>query len=646
MNFFARQEQARRSTRRLVLIFVLTVIAVIVAVDAVVAGLMLFGADPATPVTASELAVPLLLTSVVVLAIISIASLFRMASLGQGGGAVARALGGSFVPPDSQDPKLRRLRNVVEEMAIASGVSVPEIYVLDEEPGINAFAAGLNTSDAAVAVTRGALDRLNRDELQGVMAHEFSHILNGDMRLNMRLLGMLFGILSIGLLGRMLLRSLRHVRVSRSRNGGNAAIAILALGVALTIIGYVGVLGAKIIKAAVSRQREYLADASAVQFTRQPDGIAGALKKIGGFTEGSQFVAHEPEEVSHMLFANGFRSRLSSMFATHPPLDERIRAIDPSFRPSDYAKAALAGDGTGDAMEAAAGFAQTQARRPQEILGVSPSTIVAEAGNPDQAQIADAMQLRASIPPIVDQAAHDSGRAAALFLALLLNDDETARARQFALIGEQLNPLVAESIRPLYDEVSALGPAYRLPLADILFSALRHQPRKMLEQTLALSEDLIMVDGQVAVFEYALVRLMRQHLTEVDKPLGEPRGVKLIDSGEALQTLFSVMARTGHADEREARAAFETGLSRLLPTERPDYTPPERWTKPWDEMLDRALTRLDGLPFVIKEGLIEALTITVLHDGRITLRESELLRTVCALLHCPLPPLYSGQATA
>lgn len=643
MNFFARQEQARRKTRRLVLIFVLTVVAVIVAVDAVVVGLMLLGSESTAAATASELAVPLLLTSVAALAIISVSSLFRMASLGKGGGAVARALGGSFIPPDTQDPKLRRLRNVVEEMAIASGVSVPEIYVLDEEPGINAFAAGLNTSDAAVAITRGALDKLNRDELQGVMAHEFSHILNGDMRLNMRLLGMLFGILFIGLLGRMLLGSLRHVRVRRSRNGGNAVIVILAFGVALTIIGYIGVLGAKIIKASVSRQREYLADASAVQFTRQADGIAGALKKIGGFTEGSRFVAHEPEEVSHMLFANGFRSGLSSMFATHPPLDERIRAIDPSFRPSDYAKAASAVDGTGDAMEAAAGFAQAQTRVPQEILGVSASTIVGNTGNPDQAQIADAMKLRASIPPIVEQAAHDSGRAAALFLALLLNDDEAARARQIALIGEQLSPLV-ESVRPLYDEVAALGPAYRLPLADILFSALRRQPRRLLEQTLAMAEDLIMVDGQVTVFEYALVRLMRQHLAEADKPLGEPRAVKLIDSVEALQTLFSVMAHTGHADAREARVAFEAGLSHLLPTERPEYTPLERGTAPWDEMLDRALTRLDRLPFVIKEGLIEALTITVLHDGRITLRESELLRTVCALLHCPLPPLYSGQA--
>jgi Zn-dependent protease with chaperone function len=281
LDFFDAQDKRRRATRWLVLVFLLATTVIIAAVTLIVAAALALAqpqlaAGALDPAWLSANAGLLATVAGATAGVIGLASLYRTARLSAGGGQVARELGATPVPTDVQDPLRRRLRNVVEEMAIASGVPVPEIYVLEQEPGINAFAAGFNPGDAAVAVTRGTLETLDRDELQGVVAHEFSHILNGDMRLNIRLMGLLFGILAIALAGRMVLRGTRHVRVS-GRSGRNGAPVVLVVGVGLFLIGSIGVLFARLIKAGVSRQREYLADASAVQFTRQTQGIAGAL---------------------------------------------------------------------------------------------------------------------------------------------------------------------------------------------------------------------------------------------------------------------------------------------------------------------------------------------------------------------------------
>ena len=271
------------------------------------------------------------LTSLGVIAFIGVCSMYKIGTLRSGGAAVAEQLGAMRVEPTSPDFAHKRLRNVVEEMAIASGVPVPEIYILEDEPAINAFAAGYTPSDAAVTVTRGAIDKLTRDELQGVIAHEFSHVLNGDMRLNIRLMGVLFGILVIGIAGRKMLEN-----TGRSRDSGG----YVAFGIAILAIGYIGVFFGRLIKASISRQREYLADASAVQFTRQPLGIGGALKKIGALVEGSKLQSSEKEEVAHMLFGDGVG--YSDLFATHPPLEMRIKAIDPTFNPKEFTQIAAA----------------------------------------------------------------------------------------------------------------------------------------------------------------------------------------------------------------------------------------------------------------------------------------------------------------
>jgi Zn-dependent protease with chaperone function len=332
MNFFAQQERARSHTKRMLILFVLAVACIVAAIDIVL--FIAFGASDKHHVAHMGAVAPriIFLTSLGVIAFIGVCSMYKIGTLRSGGAAVAEQLGAMRIEPTSPDFAHKRLRNVVEEMAIASGVPVPEIYILEDEPAINAFAAGYTPADAAVTVTRGAMDKLTRDELQGVIAHEFSHVLNGDMRLNIRLMGVLFGILVIGIAGRKMLEN--------TGRGSKDSGGYVAFGIAILAIGYIGVFFGRLIKASISRQREYLADASAVQFTRQPLGIGGALKKIGALVEGSKLQSSEKEEVAHMLFGDGVG--YSDLFATHPPLEKRIKAIDPTFNPKEFTQIAAA----------------------------------------------------------------------------------------------------------------------------------------------------------------------------------------------------------------------------------------------------------------------------------------------------------------
>jgi Zn-dependent protease with chaperone function len=649
MNFFERQAAARRMSRRLIILFVLAVIAIVIAVDIVV----LFASGYAAPSRMAEggdfggfLAANaglLLVTSVATIALIGIASMVRMAGLRAGGAVVARGLGGNQVDENTRDPQLRRLRNVVEEIAIASATPVPAIFVLEDEAGINAFAAGYSPNDAAIAVTRGALERLNRDELQGVIAHEFSHILNGDMRLNIQLMGVLFGILVLAIAGRKILY---HSRGSRdSKNVG----AILAVALMLTLIGYVGVFFGRMIKAGISRSREYLADASAVQFTRQTTGIAGALKKIAGLDEGSRLAAADTEEVSHMLFGDGMG--YSSLWATHPPLVERIRALDPSFDPKALGalkKRWAAQPPSGMAEDRVMGLDGQGVRAPGVLpavaatMAIDPRQASAHTGQPESSDYANAGRIHRQLPQALLDAAHAHDDAIPLLLALLIDADAALAARQLAEIAQRIEPATAERSAALREEVAALHPLLRLPLASLAFPALRRRPPAQLEQFVAASEALIHMDGHVGLFEYCLGRLLQRQVAEaLDPSRHQPNGRrKLAQCRDALATLFAVLAAHGNQDPQAARRAYVAGMQSVLPGAGVEYQPPRDWVT----ALDMALDALDGLEPLGKQLLVEGLAATSSHDGRITVAESELLRTICAVLHCPLPPLLESTA--
>lgn len=644
MNFFENQDRARRKSRYLLLIFIIAVLGIVLAVDLVVATIsagfsgeyFVFRLpDPAWFADNTEITI---LTSLGTVAFVGFASLYRTVGIRAGGGGkVARDVGATLVSPDTRDPVFRQLRNIVEEMAIASGVPVPDVYVLEEESGINAFAAGYEAGDAVVAVTRGCLNRLSRDELQGVIAHEFSHILNGDMRINIRLIGILFGILAIGLIGRTVLRGLRFR--GSGRKGGGTAVVVLA-GAALFIIGYIGLFFGRLIKAAVSRQREYLADASAVQFTRQTDGIAGALKKIGGFSAGSELSQGQAEEVSHMLFATGLR--LSSLLATHPPLIDRIRAIDPQFDPAAFA--AIAGEPAVPQPELVSGLApapesgQRPYRSDPDVMTLDAGQIAAFAGRPTDAHLARASAIRAAMPAALVDAARSREGSVALSLALLLDHNQNVRQHQQGIIAQRLEPRLAEQTTGLYEILRTLGPEYRMPVLDLVLPGLRTRPIAELEHLGDLIRRIIEADGRINTLEYALSRMMRTYLTDAHRRSAtsrQPRRTVLIQS---VSVLFSLIAHHGHSSRRDAEAAYQRGMKSIAGRKAdrmPSFDPPVAWT----QALDLALTRLDGASFKNKRRIVAALIDTITHDGTVTMSEAELLRAVCACLHVPLPPL-------
>lgn len=645
MNFFEHQDRSRRQTRWLLVLFGLAVIAVIAVVDL---ALLLSLGLLSPPEDGSLISMDgvrangkLLLGGAAATAtLIGLSSLYKTLTLRGGGGYVAQALGGTLVDPDSRDPLRRRLVNVVEEIALASGVPVPEIYVLEREAGINAFAAGYSPSDAAVAVTRGTLEKLNRNELQGVIAHEFSHILNGDMRLNIHLVGALFGILVLALIGRRVFYHSHYL--GRSRNSGSAAI--LAVGLALVIVGYVGLFFGRVIKSAVSRQREYLADASAVQFTRDPGSIAGALKKIAVNGQHSHLMV-DTEEIGHMLFGPGQKMNL---LATHPPLFQRITRIEPGFNEAELKDIATRMERDAVRQRVAAereALREAERAEQRERAPFDAQRLIDEIGNPDMERILLAAALAGSLPAAATHRARAVESAPVALLYSLLLQDEEARALQLRVVGERLGGEVAAAVRELVDSDGILGTAQRLPLLEIALPALHRQPRDILERLLGTMDAMVRVDGHIDVFEYLLVRLVRQYLWESANPhkVVVAGRKSLAQRKDAVRTVLAVVAWHGAPDRpEEALTAYTAALGEALgevPEAMPDVSQ-------WMGQLDAALPKLDELTAAGKQRLLHALTLAVRHDGVFGEEELELVRAVCSAMHVPIPALTAPGESA
>ncbi|MDJ0653421.1 MAG: M48 family metallopeptidase [Xanthomonadales bacterium] len=635
MNFFAHQDRARKRTRWLVLVFILAVVCIVLAVDLVVLVVM-------ANMNSEGLAVPtwswiqnnpmvLVWSSAIVLAGILGATLFKLAVLSGGGGVVARSMGGTLVSGDVTEPRRRQLRNVVEEIAIASGVPVPEVYVLESEESINAFAAGYAPGDAAVAVSRGALEKLNRSELQGVIAHEFSHIFNGDMRLNIRLMGILFGILMIGLAGRQIMRASYYSRSSRKEGA-----PLVFVGLALTAIGYIGLFFGHVIQAAVSRQREFLADASAVQFTRDPDGVSGALKKIAAFSGHGRMEAADAEEVGHMLFADGVGRMV---FATHPPLDDRIRAIDPHFDPSELRELAVRMDLGGEPVEPAAAPAHEAAMgfAAGATVQADAQELMEDVGNPSWDHVVYAEKLIDDLPDPLLLKVRSLRSAIDVVLALLMDREPAVRARQLEIIESEMGRNHRSRVEGCLPEVDQLNPLHRLPLVELAFPAIKRRPRQALEIYMAVIGKLIRADGEVTVFEFALSQVITHYLSEYMSPAtaaSRANELDLKDARDEIKALLAVLADVGHQNKEQARRAFQAGFGSLFSMESAEYGRPDNWVS----TLDKALEELNRLLPLFKEELVRSLIKTMSHDGKITLEEVELLRAICAALHCPMPP--------
>jgi Zn-dependent protease with chaperone function len=622
MDFFGHQELARRKTKLLVFYYVLAVLTLILLIY-MAASLLLLAAAGDEGMTWDPRVLGLV--TVAVLAVVGIGTFYKTSQLRSGGAKVARMLGGRRVSSSTDDPAERRLLNVVEEMAIASGVPMPEVYILVKEDGLNAFAAGWSAKDAAVAVTQGLLDNLNRDELQGVIAHEFSHVFHGDMRLNIRLMGVLFGIVCIATIGEIILRSnSRSSRSSRDKGGGQVAI----FGLALMLIGWIGVIFSNLIKAAISRQREYLADAAAVTYTRNPRGIAMALARIGGLD--SKLENAHAREASHMMFALGVGNWFGGLTSTHPPIVERVKRILPGFRPAARQGSAMVEAVRQTPLPQVQGFAASGG------AGVAADGLTDRVGRLDDTSLAAARSLLQSLPLDVATAAHEPDRAGNLLLALVAVDTGN-RSKAKGL--DALPAARQHDTSVLAGAVQDLDPAARLPLLEITLGTLRQTDPAQQRELLKQAEQLAHADGRISPFELALLKISSQQLgSNAQQPGRRERTRPLTMLHDAASAVLSAIANAGSDDPQEQDRAFAAGakIAELRTTQRLGAD---------DARLSRLSAAVDQLMHtspLSKRLLIAACGRTAAADGMIAAREGELLRALAACWGCPLPPLWAN----
>ncbi|MEN6373299.1 MAG: M48 family metallopeptidase [Smithella sp.] len=640
-NFFARQEQARSNCRNLVAVFIVAVLAIIATIYFAFR-LICYIHLTTNVFTASEPTANytqhnsfawwdpaiFIMVFIGVTLFILTASVIKMRQLQKGGGAVAKMLGGRCVSKSSTIPAEQQLLNVVEEMAIAAGMPVPEVYILEKEAGINAFAAGLTINDAAVTVTQGALEKLNRDELQGVVAHEFSHILHGDMRLNIQLMGIIYGVLIIGIIGGEILDN--HRISSKS-------IVLFIAGLLLTIIGYIGTFTGRLIQSAVSRQKEFLADASAVKFTRNPLGLASALKKIGGYIYGSEITSPTAGQASHLFFGKACNNYFFADFlATHPPLTERILLLDPSF------------DGVYPEIKEYTHPLQPSSSRASEASssssGLMPVTakaakIIDYVGNPTPDNLDCVSDILGSIPQQLKDILKTPAGSAAVIYFLLTGDKCPEKELKIGTVAQSIiDPDRQEDFSRLCELATDLKDKQKLPLVELALPSLRQLSVMERRSFLEIIDSLVQADGKITLFEFALQWIARQYLMENDRILEKTVYSHISQVGYQILIILRALANAGNVKNADtARVAFNAGTARVpeLACAPPDYyyTEDINFTE-----VNTALKKLDCSSFKIKQLIVDACAHCVLSDKTVTTAEAELLRVISLALHCPLPP--------
>ncbi|HVG04611.1 MAG TPA: M48 family metallopeptidase [Burkholderiaceae bacterium] len=649
MDFFEHQEIARRSTRRLIVLFTIAVILIVIAVNVAAAALYLGFLMP-TGFARTTAALPAgfyFMNTCIVLGLIGGGTAYKMSALSAGGAAVANLVDAREVDTTTRDLLDRRLINVVEEMAIASGVAVPRVYVMDNETAINAFAAGHSINDAVITVTRGTLTRLSRDELQGVIAHEFSHVLNGDMKLNLRLIGVLHGLLIVALAGRLLLELGGRSRGSGSSRSGNAVAMLFFAGLALWILGYIGVFFGRLIKAAVSRQREFLADASAVQFTRNPDGIGGALRKIGGLTEstglGTRIEHPQAEALSHLFLGAARPTFVRGLFATHPSLEERVQRIygrKQAFLPAPENAVALAMGGpepspvlelspakTVNALSPVAGLVAAAASG-----AAAPADIAAAIGTVAAPAHRDSDLDASSAADTLRRAASDATHAQLIAYALLVEKDSELRAQQCALIAEAYGAEASQAADRYHGLIHQLAPGARQPLLDVAMPALRKLPELARQRVLKLAHLLIVADGRVSVREFLLFTILKRRLGP-DAGRAVPVRYRAINERAQDAALVLSLVAAVRLPKRPEHA-FNAGAL-LLPEANVELVRADAIKL---DDVSAALDRLNQLAPLAKPQLIKAATAAAFVDSETNWRAASTLRMICAALDAPLPP--------
>ena len=669
MDFFAAQDLSRSKTKWLFLLYVLAIIAIIAGIYLVLMLVFAMGAPESMGLVFNlELLVGVALFTVLV---IGSGSLYKTLELRSGGEQVAASVGGVRVHPGTTNLQERRLLNVVEEMALASGVSVPPVYIIDGEPGINAFAAGYSPSDAVIGVNRGTIETLNRDELQGVIAHEFSHILNGDMRMNIRLIGVLFGIQVLTLIGYFIFRSIgntgRHGRSRDSnRDSGQGIILILAAAGALVAFGLIGQLFARLIKASISRQREYLADASAVQFTRDPNGIGGALKMIGASSAGSAVKSWEAEQLSHMYFASCFSSGLSSLLSTHPPLVPRIQKIDHRFD-GDFKGYLSVRQRIAQAKAKRLEKEQEQKRKldsmnplggifPASIAGkfsFDPALLIATIGAPNQRDVDHSRSMIETIPSEIIMAARDPFGARCVAFALLCSDDKSLRPEQLNLIGKEEGPASLEVTQRLLLKVDTLQMVFRLPVMEMIQASLSELSPQQYQRFRSTVIRLVRLDNKTSLFEFVVRHHLLMHLDRRFS-LTRPKRVRYESTaklGKQIEMMLSAFATASvsgsvleHSKEPDAEQVLASYRLAMQVAGFGEAAESKAELRAWEvEQLEDCMQHLHRASHAVKKQFLHAAAVLITYDHEITVAESEFFRAVAESLDCPVPVWAVGR---
>lgn len=646
MDFFEQQDQAHRNTTRLIGLFGLAIASMILTFYLV--ALIAFAEVSADGFRFIRPGV-FLLVSLSILGVIGLGSATKMIELRRGGLAVAESLGGRQINPQTEDFKEQQLLNVVAEMALASGTPIPTVYVLAQESSINAFAAGYAPDDAVIGVTQGCLEQLDRAELQGVIAHEFSHILNGDMRLNLKLMGVIQGLLMIYIMGRVMtngsLRS-RHYHRSNDDDGDGK---IVLLGLAVMAVGGIGLIFGRLIKSGVSRQREFLADASAVQFTRNPAGLAGALRRIGGLTSGSRLRSPRAEEASHMFFGEAFNALfMGGWMATHPPLSERIRRIT-GLKVAPTPTVATAGAAAHSASAHVMGF-QGRVTTGQAAAQTSPpvpettSQFMADIGTVTPQHLDKAQAFLAGLSPDLKAAIATPTGAMALVYGLLLDDQAAVRSQQLALLQMPGEPVDAQQVEQLAHQLHDLDARQHLPLLDLSVPALRTITAAQCAHFFKQIQALVKADGKLSLSEYVLQIILQKRLRpHFQKPVEPPKPVTNLGTAwQDCEIVLATLARAGHTQPDDAFYALKSGLSRLPGANRQEL--PQTLPKITLAALGQSLKRLGAAVPKLKQAIVDAAAHTVLVDNDVTPREAELLRAIVISLDCPIPPFLERPA--
>ena len=624
MDFFQHQDKAKSRTFLLIVLYCLGLLGLVVVVAVAVVVFFV-----ATETELDPAIVLLCIGSVLILVIGGSLCKSTQLSAGGGGRAVAESLGGRRVSPATTDPAERRLHNVVEEMALAAGVPMPTLYIMDTERSINAFAAGFSPNAAVIGVNRGTVELLTRDELQGVIAHEFSHILNGDMRMNLRLIGILFGLQLLAIVGYYAMRfSFYAGSGHRSSNdkGAGALVALLLFGgLALMIIGYIGVFFSAIIKAAISRQREFLADASAVQFTRNPDGIAGALKKIGCPNVGSGIESSHAAEASHLFFGDvcGLFS-LGGLLATHPDLTTRIKRIDPHF------------DGQFPKRIEPVRLAEDRRTSQVQQSKCTKKAIMDRIGEFNIANVLAAGVLLDGIPKNVANSANNPLTAQAVFFAMLLDSNEIIRRKQISQIQGACSVYLLNETQRLYSQMGTLPDGQKIPLAQRVSAALREMTVEQYKRFTTVLDLLISADQKMDMFEYTIKAVLLRDL-DIHFGLAKQLCVRYTTLSSVrlpVVAVLSYLAYMGHASNEEVQKAFGASMQELNMSD--DMLPTNEATV---QRFDQSLRMLAETCPALKKQIFAAFMTCVEHDEQLTPQEAGLIRAIAAMLAIPIPVL-------